>query len=216
MLRNIDEARSEGFSSFALAICYPSLDQFHSAMLYENLAGELRLLHLADNFDLRNHEPDSRYKWVPAALPRPKCKLLAVLCDRVGSLGQQLPYGFDKNGISIDRTSGRVSPIPEEKGLTCASFILIMLETYGIRLLKEEEWPAGVNNEWQAQSIERLRLSGKSSAEQLRTMEESIGACRFTPTEVVGASTVRPWPVGYTQATTLGILLSVEIYAAKI
>lgn len=169
------------------------------------------LLHLADNFDLRNEAPSNHYKWASTSLPSSRCKFLAALCGMIAANDPQLPYGFDRTGISIDRFSGKVTLGAEGKGLTCASFILAALETYGLRLLKEEEWPRDANTNWQTDMIEHFKAKGNASEEQIRALEGETGACRFAPNEVVGAGTIRPWPVGYAQATILGILVGASI-----
>lgn len=101
--------------------------------------------------------------------------------------------------------SGKVTFGVEGKGFTCASFIMAVLEAYGLRLLREDEWPLDAHISWQNSMIEHFRTKGNASQEQLDALQQQTGACRFVPQEVVGASTAKPWPVGYDKATALGI-----------
>jgi len=211
LLNDIGAAGGRAFKSFALAIRAFGPDHYHSGMLYQTKDGQVMLLHLADNFDLRNEAPSERYKWAEPSLTTSRCKLLAVLCAKIASQDPKIPYGFDKTGISINSSTGAVTPGPEGKGLTCASFIMATLDAYGMRLLKEDEWPRNSHEQWQNATIERLKAREEVTEEQLAALQKDTGACRFVPQEVVGASTAKPWPVGYEKATMLGIVLQTHL-----
>lgn len=211
MLFPVRDAHKHGFKYFALAITSVGDSSTHSGMLYSGPEGQPFLLHLADDLDLRNAPPGDRYFWLQSTLNQSRRKLMAALCQRIPTSESLLRYGFDRSGIKIDASTGTVTPGVDGKGLTCASFILAFFEVFGLRLLREDEWPTGVNRAWVEASALRIERQGNSTDEHLEALRSDVGASRFTPEEVVGASGAKGWPVGYADATAYALDVIVNL-----
>ena len=113
-----------------------------------------------------------------------------------------IPYGLDKEGIFFDPNTGDLNPGERGRGLTCASFILAVLQPFGLFVLKEAEWPYHANDEWQQWVVDMLKKTG-APADQIKAVERDVGSRRFAPEEVVASSTDSPWPIGYDRAREL-------------
>jgi hypothetical protein len=177
------------------------------------LDDKIWLLHLAWNFDLRSGEPTARYQWVPSTLSKSDEKFIAVICDRVRAASPPIPYGLDHEGVEFDGSTGQLRPHADGKGMTCASFILAILKCYGLSLLVEHEWPMDANPEWQEWIVTELSQNG-APPEHVEAVRNDVGCRRFTPQEVVAASTAKAWPVPFQQAAQLAVELLGELNAA--
>ncbi|WP_374658996.1 hypothetical protein [Phenylobacterium sp.] len=180
-------------------------DFYHCGLLYKVGDEPATLLHLSDNYKLLNEPPSDSYTWADIELHEADKKLLAVLARRISE--KQMPYGFDHAGISFDEISGDLN-LPVGKGLTCATLIMFLLETKGFTLLRVAEWPANANLTWQWKMLEHLKsISPQHAAE----VAKDVGARRFTPTEVVGAATLRKWPVGWEDSRKVAKRIAKEV-----
>lgn len=113
-----------------------------------------------------------------------------------------MPYGFDRTGIAFDPSTGKATIPSGGKGLTCATFIITVLETQLLRLLKEEEWPSDANFEWQDSMLAELKGAPDVDESYILAVSEHVGHVRrFSPEEVVGSAAEAAWPVGYQRAT---------------
>lgn len=211
MLLPVRDAHKHGFKYFALAITSVGDSLTHSGMLYSGPEGQPLLLHLADDLDLRNAPPGDRYFWLQSTLNQSRKKFMAALCQRIPTSEPLIRYGFDRSGVKIDPLTGKITPGVDGKGLTCASFILVCFEAFGLRLLREDEWPKGVNRDWVEASALRIEKRGSSTAEHLEALRSDVGASRFTPEEVVGASGAKGWPIGYEDASVLALGVMVSL-----
>ncbi len=177
----------------------------HCGALFQASEGELFLLHLAWNYDLRRDRPDQSYSWVKIGLAPSDRKLMAIVADRVWKARPKVPYGLSRHDLSFDPQTGALSPGLEGPGFTCASFLLALLHAQGYQLLAEEEWHLGVNPEWDAFVIEALKISGATES-QIEAVNKDAGSRRFKPSEVVASSSIAEyeWPVAYDKASVMG------------
>lgn len=197
---------------FAIAIAQVSDDQNHTGILYRDDDGKLWFLHLAWNYKLLSGTFPLTYQWAATIRPTSVLKFLAVICENIRLANPPIPYGLDRTGIVFSPTTGEMLPGENGKGLTCASFILAVLDTFNISLLKEEEWPLDANLQWQEKVVFYL---GETQAppDQIQAVMRDIGRSRrFTPNEVLGASTEALWPVTFDRASELAILVESELH----
>ena len=198
---------------FALAIRKVSDAGRHSGMLYLSSDDDYKLLHLGQNFGLLNDAPGPEFYWTGCRLPETDRKFLAVICERIATAKPDVPYGFDSAGFEIDRTTGMIKPGPLGKGYTCASFVLEVMKLAYIHLLKEDEWPENVEDDWQKYIVWVMANFWQAAPEQVAALEQDVGCRRFTPSQVVGSSTLVS-PVGYEDAVAISAALEMELLAA--
>ena len=206
------EASEEALSDLglaALAIRQTQPGQRHTGIVYRvDDSGAVFLLHLAWNYRLVSEAFSAPYLWVQTSLPIREQRYVAGLCALIADRQPGIPYGLERSGVSFDVSTGDILVSEQGKGLTCASFILAVMQTVGLTLLKEDEWPLDNNDEWQRWVIEMLHKT-KASQAQIDAVERDVGSRRFTPEEVVASSTDSPWPIGLDRAIELsGDLLS--------
>ncbi|MBY0612132.1 MAG: hypothetical protein K2P80_08100 [Beijerinckiaceae bacterium] len=171
---------------------------FHSGFLYtQNNA--TRAVHLAFHYRLNDDIPGPSYRWVQIGLDEDNSLVLSGLLSRIGNAGSLIPYGFDASGCCFDAHSGElISPLEIGKGLTCATFITSVLNTYGYNLLLIDSWPERPDDvEWQRDIV--LLLAKYASAEHVKIVEGDIGKVRLRPHEAVAAGAVdgENWPLSY-------------------
>ncbi len=216
MLRDFDEDTSLQIGTLDLAIKEVEKNQNHCGILYRDGQSQIWLLHLGWNYRLYCNRPDRSYQWVTVNIDNITKKFLSIVCDRIRKAKPPIPYGLDASGIAFDPNTGELKIGAKGKGMTCASFILGVVNTYSIRLLAEEQWPENENVEWQMHTINKLsELEPVATAEQLNDIMADVGSRRFTPSEVVGASTDTPWPIGYSRAQELAAQLMLELRPAQ-
>ena len=203
------------FDTFGLAIRRVGDHGTHCAILFQGRDGTPWILHLAWNHKLMAGPVDEHYGWVEASLTPSNKKLLALLADRIWNSRPKIPYGLTNSGVSFDPMTGELGPVPLGQGLTCATFILALLKTEGLRLLDEETWPEGANDDWQRWVVEALINDGADD-EQVEAVKATIGSRRQRPAEVVGSATLsaQKWPVVFEEAQTVAAEVEASLIAA--
>lgn len=121
----------------AIAIKQVHRSQNHIGLLYRSGDSDsVKLLHLAWHYDLRNNLPGRDHFWVAPHIPRLRLQVLAARCRQVFRKNRnRIPYGFSPPNHCIDKKTGEFLLSPTRHGLTCATFVLAVLESIGIRLL---------------------------------------------------------------------------------
>lgn len=191
-----------------VAVALKAIDaaQLHVGLLHRgDNQQEPRLLHLAWHLDLRNEAVRGKYVWVDPAVHERRAKQVAAFCRLVWRQnGRSIPYGFSPPSDCFDPGTARFLFGNTTLGLTCATFVIAVFHAVGLRLLDLDSWPQRADDEsWQRRILDVLRQHG-ASPDHVRSVEAELGAERFRPEEVGGASAHRPWPVEFPIALELG------------
>jgi hypothetical protein len=188
----------------AIAIRSVTAEQRHIGVLYrESDADGICLLHLAWHHQLRNERPGGDYLWVEVAAPRRRLRNVSAICRRIlraAAQGQQIPYAFSQPNDCFDSETGQFLLGPNRLGLTCASFVLAVFETAGLRLAQYETWPHDREGDraWQAWIVQQLQTGpNRASDEHVAAVRSQLGNARFRPEEVAVAATVDPLPADF-------------------
>ena len=175
----------------------------HCGLLYRaHDGGQLLFIHLADHFRLNVGQPEEGYYFVLPSLDSSDAKGLAAACGIVALRRPDIPYGFVPRGVSFNVTNGEVILKDDSSGVTCASFITMLLSSLGHELLVENEWPIGINDAWVKKTIDRMKENGVSSRHIRLIRATKDVAVRFRPEEVVASGSSSPWPIDYELATS--------------
>lgn len=209
------EALKEQMGLFSLCINQQPQGHYHCGCLYQNEEGAIFFLHLAWDYQLISQDLPNNYFWVYVDMPASIKKFLAGLCSAITAAQPGVPYGLDPSGIFFNN-DGSVT-ITHGTGLTCATFVLTLLKSYGLALLDEATWPENNRNSEQNKIVTGLRFHGKKSPELIKEDKNLIGSRFFTPEEVVAASTLKfdTWPVNYDTVSPIEYDLRKEIERAK-
>lgn len=174
----------------------------HVGILYRD--NEIRLLHLAWHLRLENDPPTRDYLWISPPIHELRAKQLAANCRLVWRRNAQngVPYAFsDPRGFIWP--SGELKLGPTKFGLTCATFVLAILEMTGLRLINYDTWESrGDDENFQKWVISMLEKSKVDEA-AISAARSEIGLVRYRPCEVAGAAMVAPPPLDFTDVTLL-------------
>jgi hypothetical protein len=218
-------SRLPGDHRVAVVIGETGPGQRHVGLAYRpTAASEPKFLHLAWHHDLRDDERvSSKYRCVlladvpPALHPTivAQCKLSAQ-ADRRG-----LPYGFGYSPVAVSReeATGRLL-LEGASGLTCATFVLAVLELANVRLAELGAWQDRDGDDgWKEWVIRQLEEDGASSI-HVAAVRADRGHVRVRPEDVAGAASQIPIPAEFERATARGLeilseLLSVAPWRAR-
>lgn len=116
------------------------------------------------------------------------CRLIS---ERHGDLG--LPYGLSYQIGRFDPQTAELLLDDGAVGLTCATFVLAVFASCGVRLIDTENWPERPEDaEWHKAII--AALSRRASPEHIAAVTTETGCARFRPEEVAGASSLEDPP----------------------
>ncbi|UWQ83534.1 hypothetical protein [Leisingera caerulea] len=182
---------------FGLGIAEVQADQRHCGIIYRPSEEEVRFLHLAFHYKLMDEKlndanccADSGLAlWCAGSGLAPESQnVLAALACNIAEAKPGIPYAFDMDGNVFDPDTGRLKPGPPGTGLTCASFVLAVMNTYGFRPIDFSNWPERAEDEpWQEKILELMTKTG-ASEDHLKAVRGTGLNTRFRPEEVVGAA----------------------------
>ncbi len=124
--------------------------------------------------------------WARPRLDPAKVELIAFSCRLIRSVfrKRRFPYGFScpKGAFteSGDLSEGTV-------GLTCASFVLAVLDLVGEPLLVYDTWPNRPTDDEKQRATAAAFLKDGADAAQVQAMLAELPKPRFQPDEVMGA-----------------------------
>ena len=212
----------------AVAIGRTSHGNTHTGIVHRDPIDGVLLLEHAFHFDLRNNALSSEYGCVVPNLPRERARSVAGLCrligqrnsDRKGDSEAGFPYALRHDPHSrFDTLSGTLLLGKHGKGLTCATFVLVVFSSFGVSLVDFAGWPWREEDALWHRSIVELLKRLCNDLEHIRVVESEIGidCCRFRCEEVAGASTVDDLPASFAESEEAGreILAVLDAYLSS-
>lgn len=204
--------RTDALTVPAAATLGPSPVHTHGGIAYLRSADDApRHLHLAWHHDLRDDEALPVHTgWVEPALSAAALDDLAFAAELVSrrAENQSVPYGLALERAHVDDRG--VVTLEGEAGLTCATFVLIVLAKAGIPLLDRPTWDTDPDDARRAEDrahqerlVKHLRRTRGAEAHAERVANE-VPCTRFRAEEVAAATALTPHPVPYASAETAG------------
>lgn len=226
--RTAEEFATTAWSGIGLAIGMthaPTL-QTHVGVVHRGHQGPALLLNLARHSDLRNDklpDPDQHYVCVEIDLDPDRASAVTALCRRIWRRHPAIPYGVLYQGGKFAK-DGRLLLRDRELGLTCATFVLAVLEGAGLALVKFEDWPARAEDQiWHSRVVAWLRADHDERPEvvslsHVRGVASELGCARLRPEEVAAAGShpVFDWPVTFHDASAAGVRLKSGFLCAEL
>ena len=201
----------------ALGIGEPRAGQRHIGILYRARAGNPpRFLHLAWHLNLRDNDNlPTKYR---CALLRDVPTLLhptiVAQCKRSAEVDtlQGLPYGFGYKPTTVHRKSdGGALVIEGASGLTCATFVLAILQVANVQLVDLSTWMDREGDDsWKEAIIAQLAAAG-ASEEHMAAVRDNKHEVRVRPEDVAGAATEVLRPVSFEPAVQKGLQILREL-----
>ncbi len=180
----------------AIAITSVDEDQRHVGILHkEQSSGQVLLLHLAWHLALKAGPPKACYAWVDPPIHEARGRQVAARCRQVFRANERrLPYAFSPPNDCFDPVTGKYLFGPTRHGLTCATFVLAVFQSAGIRLVDDTTWPRSRqgDDEWREKILAALRnpqiTRPVASKEHLAAIQREADLVRFRPEDVAGAA----------------------------
>jgi hypothetical protein len=190
--------------------------QFHVGLLYK--AGKkVYLRHQCDHLVVTDDEPTDSYLWnnISALSPLNK-RLIANKLSRAG--GDKVPYGvgYRIGGIYLDKKTLKYVVTAPGEGLTCATYVVEVLETLGFTPFDKDSWmPTDEDTAWQKRIIEYYRRHYPESIDHFEAEKANIGGPRYRPDHVAAAGNPPTWPLTQMQANQLALRVVASYNAAR-
>lgn len=211
LLRGASVAPFSDVDYVGLAIAQVNERQNHCGFLVRLDNGQPRIVHLGSHYCLRDEKPSREYGWVDLPLPQSEKRVLSVLVDNIAKHNPAtIPYALDFIGVHFDQDTGKIVTPPPGKGMTCATFIVVVLAEHGHQLVLLETWPTEEDTTWQEWVVGWLRRQGAAAA-HIETVKADVGCRRLKPEQVVGAATYEEWPVEYEDASKAAAQIIAEL-----
>ena len=183
----------------------------HLAIVYVNheFGGRRpRWLHLAWHHEVSEEDLGDNYAWGEPALHPDLGFVLSQICRRIAARYVDDPegirYALRYVGGEFDEETGEYV-CGDGVGLTCATFVMAVFASTGVKLLNREEWTLRPEDAvWQARIVEALKRHGAADA-HVQVVKSEVGNCpRFRPEEVAVAGVASKLPLGFKEAEARG------------
>jgi hypothetical protein len=187
----------------------------HTGVIYQDDEDVLRFLHLASHCDLRRDKlKPTGTGWVLPSkelLPE-RLAHVAAMCERIWERNEKrdIPYGFRYNRSRFLR-DGAIELGEDERGFTCATFVLAVFRAVGIELLQLDEWQKGrIGDQERFDLILAALAEVCEDVEHLEAIRKERDSARYRPLEVAGGSHYQS-PASFEQASKAATEIEAEL-----
>jgi hypothetical protein len=204
------DKRISAYPSAAVAV-WP--EGTHVGVTYTDASGVQRAIHLAFHAKLRRELVRASHGWIPPSRSFLSVRLdhVAAMCERVWERHaiEGLPYGFryDSSRFNAD---GTISIGAEERGLTCATFILAVYRSVGIELLRLSEWPQRPEDQAFFEGVIKALETANADQAHIDAVKKETQSLRYRPLEVAGGSSFAA-PASFLDALAAATLIKTEL-----
>ncbi|MEJ6475977.1 hypothetical protein [Pseudoalteromonas piscicida] len=177
-------------------------NQNHIAILFKpnELEDEIMLLHVGSHKGDLLEEPSNKYLWIDlgkAFHPIRKQVILASIQQIAEKNSKsKVRYGLDHGVYCLDPETGMLNENYDQKiGFTCATFVVEVFLSVGIKLIDWDTWPSSGEKHIEFQKkvfsyleSEHAKDSNNVTVEYLKAQSKNIGKARFLPEEIAAAT----------------------------
>ena len=194
---------------FGVAIIRTKPTQHHIAFVYEAADGTILMSHLRAHHRFSGRDPwTPTYHWTTVlSLSEIDRKFCASWLESLSKNPLVIAYGFDDSGCAFENDDAGnvtfVNKIPG-KGLTCATFLLVVFDALGFRPLYRDTWPHRPGDAADQEDIrDDLRALKLMTQAELDLLSKDIGGVRYRPSEVAAVCAHPDWPQDFDSALLL-------------
>lgn len=173
---------------------------------------------LAWHLRIRNKPPSEKSDfWIQSGLDENNLRIVAAAIERtVATRKPPISYSPLYDGIYFTEGDLKYERDKPGDGLTCATFVMAIFETLGIRLLMTETWePRQSDDEWREDIVSFLEEWGTDSGcdvtEHVAVIRQSPRCVRYRPEEVAAGVGVDDGPISFAVAERLGLEIVAEL-----
>jgi hypothetical protein len=173
-------------------------DQFHTGFVFRKGLKELAIAHVAwkDRYYVHNlldaYSSGVGGLWMSSMSDQNKQLVLLKLHSMSVKDPKKIRYGVISSGKAVIDENADYVPDPETEGdsLTCAVFVLCILESIGIKVVERSSWTLTEQDKsWQEQILDKL--TDWLHPEFLKIQRNGVGRYpRFSPHQVIGSCCV--------------------------
>ena len=187
-------------------------EQRHVGFLYKSLGGAARMLHLGWHHDLRDEDAKLDYSWVQCGLDPVNRLLLAGAVVQIAAQ-REVPINYSPiyQGEYFESGSLKYTRTAPGEGLTCATFIIAVMNSLSLKLFEAEAWPTRQDDGKWVQAIASHLAACGADQDHVEAIKASPSSARFRPEEVAGAFTESAVPVPFEKAESLGLAILDEL-----
>ena len=188
---------------------------FHVGFLYKFGSSAPEMLHLAWHHILRRDVPSDRYSWVQCGFSEDIRDVIVPALAGVAQ-DQKIPYSPIFQGIYFDQGVLTYSRNQAGDGLTCATFMMALMQTLGCPLFNPDEWPVRDDDStWHEGVIAALEAEPTVTQQHTDAIRATPKGARFRPQEVAGSFSELGAPIPFSQAEALGREVATEVCAVS-
>ena len=180
---------------------YPG-EQNHIAVLFkpDSDENETMMLHVGEHKADLLQPPSDRYLWLDLgeSIHPIRKELLLADVQLIAEVNKNtdIRYGLDHAVFCLDAETGRLNNNYDETiGFTCATFVIEVFLSSGLKLIDWDSWPSNENKhiDFQKKVFEYLFIlreqnPAKVTFNYLKAQQANIGNSRFTPHEVAAST----------------------------
>lgn len=176
----------------ALALFHSDLGGGHLGIIFNEKENELKVMELGWHHAFYVSDIPHRKCGIaiPIALPPKAGKSVIAVMRAVSRKKPKISYGINFIASKGSFLGTKYTPPKGSDGLTCASFVLEVLRSAAVPLIREDTWTdCDANREWAADVIRLLRQHGADD-KHVAAVEKSVSGLRLIPFELAAAATL--------------------------
>lgn len=174
--------------------------------------GQANILDLAWHHRVRCQVADSTYHWLPSSLDSANAEVVVLGIIASLEFSQPIiPYSPSYSGEYFEPGTLTYRRDMPGDGLTCATFVLAVFESFGIQLVERNTWQSRTQDEfWMAEIIKLLEDWGTTKnlpdlTDHIEAIRSSPPVHRFRPEEVAASVATDAPPLDFETAMAMGI-----------
>ena len=212
MLKDPAETGFDQVDDVGYAFRRPGGQQYHVGILYKS-GDQVRLRHQCDHLETRDEiagHPSDLWTDI-AAIKATNKAIIAARLAKVG--GDTVPYGvgYKSDKGYIDKRTLKYCLTTPGDGLTCATYIVAILEALGYAPFDHTNWLPTINDVvWQANILGLMAGAHSDAGAHFAAEQANIGAPRYQPEHVVASGVPAEWPLSQVAANDLGVVAKSE------
>lgn len=183
----------------AAVLCKTERGNLHMGLLYRGRDGQAEVLHLAWHDNL-SREWGWRRMWAHPEVEPERLRSVGGYCRQIWKryeATKRFAFALGYHGTTFD-VSGNPRLGHGARGLSCATFVLAVLNSCGIELIHENDWPIRPGQD--LAFVFGLESVATSEHYQMLIEEVAEGCRRITPDEVLGACACVDLPADFAPA----------------
>lgn len=189
-----------GLDGLGIAITKYSSTQNHVAFIFEEIdSGKILLLHVGSHKSKLVDPVGDDYLWADLGCIHPLRRASVVASiQHIAKVNANsvIRYGLDHGLYCLDPLTGQLNQnYTTEIGFTCATFVIEVLLSQGIKIINWETWPAANDEDkiFQDKVLNFLARVNQThphlvTEEYLKAQRRHYGASRFKPQEIAIAT----------------------------